>query len=124
MIDKTIEDILAEYGWTLSRLAKEIGCCVAQVSKIKNGVIPITDEFQELFQARFPDYKLIGGEIRWKERYLELEERFRILAAKYMCQNDYIVQLNKTLANLKEIETDLPHFEQMFNIKGRKHFKR
>ena len=124
MREITIQELMEENGWTVSRCASEIGCSIGQVSKIKNGDVLITPEFQKQFQSKFPNCTLVGGKENWKEKYKDLEERFHKLAAKYACQNEYIIQLNKILVGLKDIQVDLSEFEDMFRIKPKRRSRR
>lgn len=83
MIKITMKEALKSRGWKQDKMAEELCCSVSQVSKIKNGNILITRNFQEKFQSVFPGYVLVNDVINWKERYMALLEKYEILRRKF-----------------------------------------
>jgi len=71
----TIKEFLKEQRLTLSELAEELGLSISLLSKIKNGIEPITKNTRDIFHEHFKEYKLIGGKEKWKVLFLEEKKK-------------------------------------------------
>ena len=89
MIEIRLQEFMRENHYGVTQLAEVLGVSISQISKIKNNQTVISPEFEDKFNRRFPEYKLIGGMPNWKKKYLEvlrenrrLEEALRESEAK------------------------------------------
>lgn len=103
MQEFTIDRVLEEENITLTYLAYKVGCSVSLLSKIKNGNEVITDNIQEKFNKVYPEYHLVGGKQKWKEKYLDELSYTRKLEAKIEKLNNYIDKLESRLAEIRKI---------------------
>lgn len=100
----TMKEILKRNGWTLEHMADVINCSISQISKIQTGNAFVTKNFQEKFQAKFPEYELVNDKLNWKEKYIKLQEQYDLL---YKDSLKMEKELNKLSQVLNEIFTCL-----------------
>lgn len=70
-----------ERGMTLSDLSLEVGLAVATLSKLENGLMPVSDRTRDIFGVAYPHYDFAFGiknnprylADKYKERIVELE---------------------------------------------------
>lgn len=102
----TIEELLKRKGITLSTLAGEMGCSISLLSRIKNGVITITPETQEMFQKVYPNYILINSSIKWKELYLKEQMENQRLNNFISEQKEVITNLTKATSFINKVSEE------------------
>lgn len=103
MIDITVQEILDKTGRTLSTTAADLGISISLLSKIKNSVSPITDETQEKFQKLYPHLRLVNGTILWKEKYLEMVDKYAEAKVELDMANLENQKLRETLMEIARI---------------------
>lgn len=96
----TMKDALKRKGWNLDRMADELNCSISQISKVQNGRVTITKEFQEKFQSAFPGYELVNSAINWKEKYLELQTKYQELATIALLQQEELEDHRRVFGNI------------------------
>ena len=94
MKDITIEELMVKKGISLSDLAKAVGVSIPLLSKIKNGDSVITQSTQRKFFEIYPEYHLVGGKDKWKEKYLSE-------VAKNSELEDKVLKLTQTIDALR-----------------------
>ena len=106
-MDITMKEVLKSRGWTLEMMAEKMNCSISQISKIQNGVVPITTNMQSKFQEVFPSFTLVNGVEKWKEKYQELQRKYLKLlvqanAMKEELEDHRIIfaKLGNTLSNI------------------------
>ena len=72
MIEIRLQEFMREKHYSVTQLAEVVGVSISLISKIKNNQVVITPEFEDKFNRRFSEYKLIGGMPKWKKKYLEV----------------------------------------------------
>ncbi len=72
MIEIRLHEFMREKHYSVTQLAEVVGVSISLISKIKNNQTVITPEFEDKFNRKFPDYKLIGGMPKWKKKYMEV----------------------------------------------------
>ena len=105
MQEISIEKFCKENNYKLGEFAEEINVSISLLSKIKNGQEIISYRTQELFQSKFPNYKLIGGKPNWKEKCIELRDKNKILE-ETLKQRDYALE-TANLIVVKNVALDI-----------------
>lgn len=97
----TIEALLKQRGIKLGDLALELGVSISLLSKIKNRRECITNETQQKFQEKYPNYELVNGMVKWKMLYGE------VVRKNFALQDiisDQIKEIEKLQSKLEKIQ--------------------
>ena len=70
-----------ERGMTLADLSLEVGLALSTISKLENGLMPVSDRTREIFEVKYPHYDFAFGKPnsprhmadKYKDRIVELE---------------------------------------------------
>lgn len=98
----TMKEALKSKGWKLNQMADLLCCSISQVSKIKNGNVLISKEFQEKFQSKFPDCELVNDKLDWKEKYVDLKEEFILLREDAVAMQKELNDYKRIFASIGE----------------------
>lgn len=116
----TLKDFLKERSMTLQDLASELGLSISLLSKIKNGVEPISKNTSDIFHKHYKNYKLIGGKEKWKLLFInEKKKNLELIAENERLKNNLKFYRHK-FKQIKELATNKNDVYSIrkFDIKG------
>lgn len=102
----TIKEFLEEQRLTLSELAEELGLSISLLSKIKNGIEPISKNTRDIFHEHFKEYKLIGGKEKWKILFINEKKKNLELKAENDRLKDNLKFYRHKFKQIRELATN------------------
>lgn len=116
----TLKDFLKERSMTLQDLASELGLSISLLSKIKNGVEPISKNTSDIFHKHYKNYKLIGGKEKWKILFINEKKKNLELMAENERLKDNLKFYRHKFKQIKELATNKNDVYSIrkFDIKG------
>lgn len=116
----TLKDFLKERSMTLQDLASELGLSISLLSKIKNGVEPISKNTSDIFHKHYKNYKLIGGKEKWKLLFINEKKKNLELIAENERLKDNLKFYRHKFKQIKELATNKNDVYSIrkFDIKG------
>lgn len=116
----TLKDFLKERSMTLQDLASELGLSISLLSKIKNGVEPISKNTSDIFHKHYKNYKLIGGKEKWKILFINEKKKNLELIAENERLKDNLKFYRHKFKQIKELATNKNDVYSIrkFDIKG------
>lgn len=116
----TLKDFLKERSMTLQDLASELGLSISLLSKIKNGVEPISKNTSDIFHKHYKDYKLIGGKEKWKILFINEKKKNLELMAENERLKDNLKFYRHKFKQIKELATNKNDVYSIrrFDVKG------
>ena len=103
MEQMTVDDILKAKGWKLEQLANELGVSISLISKIKNGVSPLTNDVRSRFEEKLPQWKVVDSSIHWKELFQSKCNDNFVLLDIIHSKDAEIKELKEKLEKIKSI---------------------
>lgn len=101
MQQKTINDLLIQYDFDITTLAKETGFSISLISKIKNNQIAISTKTHNRFEKRF-QIDLINELTTYNKAYIELLEKYYIIQRELDKKSKKCQELKEKINNIKE----------------------
>ena len=116
----TLKDFLKEKSMTLQELAGELGLSISLLSKIKNGIEPISKNTSDIFHKHYKNYKLIGGKEKWKILFMNEKEKNLELKAENDRLKDNLKFYRHKFKQIKELATNKNDVYSIrkFDVKG------
>ena len=116
----TLKDFLKERGMTLTDLASELDVSISLLSKIKNGIEPISNNTSDVFEKHYKGYKLIGGKEKWKLLFINEKKKNLELQAENERLKDNLKFYRHKFKQIKELATNKNDVYSIrkFDIKG------
>lgn len=116
----TLKDFLKERSMTLQDLASELGLSISLLSKIKNGVEPISKNTSDIFHKHYKNYKLIGGKEKWKILFINEKKKNLELIAENERLKDNLKFYRHKFKQIKELATNKNDVYSIrrFDVKG------
>lgn len=116
----TLKDFLKEKSMTLQELAGELGLSISLLSKIKNGIEPISKNTSDIFHKHYKNYKLIGGKEKWKILFMNEKEKNLELKAENDRLKDNLNFYKHKFKQIKELATNKNDVYSIrkFDVKG------
>lgn len=116
----TLKDFLKERSMTLQDLASELGLSISLLSKIKNGVEPISKNTSDIFHKHYKNYKLIGGKEKWKLLFINEKKKNLELMSENERLKDNLKFYRHKFKQIKELATNKNDVYSIrkFDIKG------
>lgn len=115
-----LKDFLKEKSMTLQELAGELGLSISLLSKIKNGIEPISKNTSDVFHKHYKNYKLIGGKEKWKILFMNEKEKNLELKAENDRLKDNLKFYRHKFKQIKELATNKNDVYSIrkFDVKG------
>ena len=116
----TLKDFLKEHSMTLQDLAGELGLSISLLSKIKNGIEPISKNTSDIFHKHYKNYKLIGGKEKWKILFINEKKKNLELKAENDRLKDNLKFYRHKFKQIKELATNKNDVYSIrkFDVKG------
>ena len=116
----TLKDFLKEKSMTLQELAGELGLSISLLSKIKNGIEPISKNTSDVFHKHYKNYKLIGGKEKWKILFMNEKKKNLELKAENDRLKDNLNFYKHKFKQIKELATNKNDVYSIrkFDVKG------
>lgn len=116
----TLKDFLKENSMTLQELAGELGLSISLLSKIKNGIEPISKNTSDVFHKHYKNYKLIGGKEKWKILFINEKKKNLELQAENDRLKDNLKFYRHKFKQIKELATNKNDVYSIrkFDVKG------
>lgn len=116
----TLKDFLQEKSMTLQELAGELGLSISLLSKIKNGIEPISKNTSDVFHKHYKNYKLIGGKEKWKILFINEKKKNLELKAENDRLKDNLKFYRHKFKQIKELATNKNDVYSIrkFDVKG------
>ena len=116
----TLKDFLKEHSMTLQALAGELGLSISLLSKIKNGIEPISKNTSDIFHKHYKNYKLIGGKEKWKILFINEKKKNLELKAENDRLKDNLKFYRHKFKQIKELATNKNDVYSIrkFDVKG------
>ena len=102
----TIDDLLKREGMKLKDLAIKLDVSISLLSKIKNGVGPITARTYKILKEAYPNDSFEGGSVKWKSLYLSKTDECELLIDEIEQLKNQINFYKEKLRKIREVAID------------------